>query len=178
MQSHLDARKLVFIDETSANTKMARLHGRSPRGKRCRASIPHGHWKTTTLVCGLRLGGLTAPMVIDGAMNGAAFSAYADALLGPVLRAGDIVVLDNLSAHKVEGVREAIAKAGATLLYLPPYSPDFNPIEQAFAKLKTLLRKASARSVDGLESAIALALEAFSPEECSHYFGHAGYKAA
>lgn len=177
MQSRLDARKLVFIDETSANTKMTRLHGRSPRGQRCRASVPHGHWKTTTLVCGLRFDGLTAPMVIDGAMTGAAFSAYADALLGPVLGAGDIVVLDNLSAHKVEGVREAIAKTGATLLYLPPYSPDFNPIEQAFAKLKALLRKASARSVDGLESAIALALEAFSPEECSHYFSHAGYKA-
>ena len=128
MQSRLDARQLVFIDETSATTKMSRLHGRSPRGQRCRASVPHGHWKTTTLVCGLRFDGLTAPMVIDGAMTGAAFSAYADALLGPVLGVGDIVVLDNLAAHKVEGVRAAIAKTGATLLYLPPYAPDFNPM--------------------------------------------------
>lgn len=113
---------------------MARRHGRSPRGKRCRASVPHGHWKTTPWVCGLRLRGLTAPMVIDGALDGAAFGTYADSFLGPSLRAGDVVVLDNFAAHKVKGVREAIGKSGATLLYLPPYSPDFNPIEQAFAK--------------------------------------------
>ena len=176
MQPHLDPEKLVFIDETGVNTKMARRCGRSPRGKRCRASVPHGHWKTTTLVCGLRLDGLTVPMVMDGAMDGAAFSTYAASFLAPSLGAGDVVVLDNLSAHKVRGVREAISKAGATLLYLPPYSPDFNPIEQAFAKLKALLRKAAARTVDALESAIAMALEAFSAEECANYFTHAGYK--
>ena len=115
-------------------------------------------------------------MVIDGAMDGAAFSAYAESFLSPGLAEGDVVVLDNLAAHKVKGVREAIGKAGATLLYLPPYSPDFNPIEQAFAKLKALLRKAAARTVEGLESAIARALESFSPEECANYFTHAGYK--
>lgn len=115
-------------------------------------------------------------MVIDGAMDGAAFSAYAESFLAPSLAEGDVVVLDNLAAHKVKGVREAIDKSGATLLYLPPYSPDFNPIEQAFAKLKALLRKAAARTVEGLESAIAGALEAFSPEECANYFTHAGYK--
>ena len=154
MQPHLEATKLVFIDETGATTNMARRRGRSPRGKRCRASVPHGHWKTTTLVCGLRLDGLTTPRVIDGA----------------------IVVLANLAAHKVQGVREALGESGATLLYLPTYLPDFNPIEQAYAKLKALLRKAAARTVDGLESAIATALEAFSPEECANYFTHAGYK--
>ena len=115
-------------------------------------------------------------MVIDGAMDGAAFSAYAESFLAPSLAEGDVVVLDNLAAHKVKGVREAIDKSGTTLLYLPPYSPDFNPIEQAFAKLKALLRKAAARTVEGLESAIAEALEAFSPEECANYFTHAGYK--
>ncbi len=170
MQPHLEATKLVFIDETGATTNRARRRGRSPRGKRCRASVSHGHWKTTTLVCGLRLDGLTAPMVMDGA----AFRAYASTLLGPSLRVGDVVVLANLAAHKVQGVREALGESGATLLYLPPYSPDFNSIEQAYAKLKTLLRKAAARTVDRLESAIATALEAFSPEECANYFTHAG----
>ena len=143
MQPHLEATKLVFIDETGATTSTARRRGRSPPGKRCRASVSHGHWKTTTLVCGLRLDGLTAPMVIDGAMDGAAFRAYASTLLGPSLRVGDIVVLANLAAHKVQGVREALGESGATLLYLPPYSPDFNLIEQAYAKLKALLRKAA-----------------------------------
>ena len=156
---------------------MTRRHGRSPRGKRGRASVPHGHGKPTTRVGGLRVDGLTAPMVIDGAMTGAAFSAYANARRGPGLGTGDIVGLDHLSAHQVEGGRAAIAKTGATRLSRPPYSPDVNPLEQAFATLKALLRKASARSVDGLESALAWALEALSPEECSHYFSHAGYKA-
>ena len=142
---------------------MARLRGRSPRGERCRAAVPHGHWKTTTLVAGLRLGGLTAPMVIDGAMNGDAFTAYAETFLAPTLAPGDIVILDNLPAHKVSGARAAIERAGATLLFLPPYSPDFNPIEQVFAKIKALLRKAAARTVDALETAIASALDAFLP---------------
>lgn len=166
----------MFIDETGATTKMARLRGRAPRGERCRASVPHGHWKTTTLVAGLRLEGITAPMVIDGAMNGEAFTAYAETLLAPTLRPGDIVVMDNLPAHKVKGAREAIEKVGAIMLFLPPYSPDFNPIEQAFAKLKALLRKAAARTVEALNQAIADALDAFTPQECTNYFTNSGYE--
>ena len=176
MQPDLDPARLVFIDETGATTKMARLRGRSPRGKRCRASVPHGHWKTTTLVAGLRLDGMTAPMVIDGAMNGAAFTAYAEILLAPTLRPGDVVVMDNLPAHKVKGARDAIESAGAIVLFLPPYSPDFNPIEQAFAKLKALLRKAAARTIGALEQAIADALDAFTPQECDNYFANSGYE--
>ena len=148
---------------------MARLRGRSPRGERCRAAVPHGHWKTTTLVAGLRLGGLTAPMIVDGAMNGGAFTAYAETFLAPTLAPGDIVILDNLPAHKVSGARAAIERAGASLMFLPPYSPDFNPIEQVFAKIKALLRKAAARTVDALEAAIASALDAFLPDECANY---------
>ncbi len=176
LQPDLDPAKLVFLDETGATTKMARLRGRSPRGERCRAAVPHGHWKTTTLVAGLRLGGLTAPMVIDGAMNGDAFTAYAETFLAPILAPGDIVILDNLPAHKVSGARAAIEHAGATLMFLPPYSPDFNPIEQAFAKLKALLRKAAARTVQALETAIAAALDAFLPAECANYFTNSGYE--
>lgn len=174
-QSHLDPAKLVFLDETAATTKLARRCGRAPRGQRCRAAIPHGHWKTTTLVCGLRAGGLTAPMLLDGPLDGAAFSAYVRAVLVPTLRVGDLVVLDNLPAHKVRAARAAIEQAGARLVFLPPYSPDFNPIEQAFAKLKALLRQAAARTVAGLETAITTALTAVSPQECAHYFAHAGY---
>ncbi len=176
MQPDLDPARLVFIDETGATTKMARLRGRSLRGERCRASVPHGHWKTTTLVAGLRLDGMTAPMVIDGAMNVEAFTAYAEHLLAPILGPGDIVVMDNLPAHKVKGAREAIEKAGAMLLFLPPYSPDFNPIEQAFAKLKALLRKAAARTVETLQRAIAEALDAVKPQECANYFANSGYE--
>jgi len=154
---------------------MARLRGRSPRGERCRASVPHGHWKTTTFTAGLRLGGITAPMLLDGPMNGPTFLAYAEQVLAPALVPGDIVVMDNLPAHKISGVREAIEKAGATLVFLPPYSPDFNPIEMAFSKLKALLRKAAARTVDELWSAVAECLKAFKPDECSHYFQAAGY---
>lgn len=155
---------------------MARRYGRAPVGERCRAAVPHGHWKTTTLVAGLRLDGLTAPMVLDGAMNGPAFKAYTEQLLAPSLRPGDIVVMDNLPAHRVAGVREAIEARGASLLYLPPYSPDFNPIELAFAKLKALLRKAAARTVDALSAAIADAIEAFTARECANYFTAAGYE--
>ena len=157
-------------------TKMARLRGRSPRGERCRAAVPHGHWKTTTLVAGLRLGGLTAPMIVDGAMNGDAFTAYAETFLAPTLAPGDIVILDNLPAHKVSAARAAIERAGASLMFLPPYSPDFNPIEQVFAKIKALLRKAAARTVDALEAAIASALDAFLPDECANYFTNSGYE--
>ena len=154
---------------------MARLRGRAPCGERCRAAVPHGHWKTTTFTAGLRLDGMAAPMLLDGPMNGPAFLAYAEQVLAPELRPGDIVVMDNLPAHKISGVREAIEKVGARLLFLPPYSPDFNPIEMAFSKLKTLLRKAAARTVDDLWSVVADCLSAFTPEECRHYFEAAGY---
>jgi len=174
-QLDLEPEKLVFIDETGASTKMARLRGRAPRGERCRAGVPLGHWKTTTFTAGLRLSGITAPMVLDGPMDGAAFLAYIEQGLVPELTPGDIVIMDNLPAHKVGGVRKAIEGAGASLLYLPPYSPDFNPIEMAFAKLKALLRKAAARTVDELWQAIAEALEAFTTEECRNYFTAAGY---
>jgi transposase len=174
-QAQLDAERLVFIDETGAATNMARLRGRAPRGERLIGKLPHGHWKTTTFVAGLRSSALTAPCVIDGPMNGNAFLAYVEQILAPSLKPGDIVVLDNLSAHKVPGVREAIEAVGARLLYLPPYSPDFNPIEQLFAKLKALLRKAAERSIDALWDRIASLLNAFTPEECANYFRNAGY---
>jgi transposase len=154
---------------------MARRYGRAQRGARVVAAVPHGHWKTTTFLAALRHDGLTAPCVFDGAINGARFLAYVEQALAPTLRAGDIVVLDNLKAHKVKGVREAIEAAGAQLRYLPPYSPDFNPIEQAFAKLKALLRTAARRTVDALWRAIGHALDAFSPAECTNYFANAGY---
>ena len=174
-QPKLDPDHLVFIDETGTSTNMARLRGRAPRGERLIGKVPHGHWKTTTFVAALRSTALTAPCVIDGPMNGNAFLAYVEQVLAPTLRPGEIVVLDNLSAHKVPGVREAIEAAGASLLYLPPYSPDFNPIEQLFAKLKALLRKAAERSVEGLWSRIAALLSAFTSEECANYFRNAGY---
>jgi transposase len=155
---------------------MARLRGRAPRGERCRAPVPHGHWKTTTFTGALRLSGMTAPMVLDGAMNGAAFLAYVEQVLVPTLAPGDVVVMDNLPAHKPVAVRAAIDRAGARLLYLPPYSPDFNPIENAFAKLKALLRKAAARTIDELWDAIRDALPAFSPAECANFFTAAGYE--
>jgi transposase len=166
----------VFIDETGASTKMARRYGRAPRGHRCRAPIPHGHWKTTTFTGALRRDGLTAPMVLDGPMNGSAFLAYVERVLVPTLLLGDIVVMDNLPAHKPAGVRRAIAQAGAALLYLPPYSPDFNPIEMAFAKLKAILKKTAARTIDQLWDAIAEAIDAFTPTECANFFAAAGYE--
>jgi transposase len=155
---------------------MARLRGRAPRGERCRAPVPHGHWKTTTFTGALRLSGMTAPMVPDGAMNGAAFLAYVEQVLVPTLRPADIVVMDNLPAHKPAAVRAAITRAGATLLYLPPYSPDFNPIENAFAKLKALLRKAVAHTIDELWNAIRDALPAFMAAECANYFTATGFE--
>ena len=174
-QPDLDPRRLVFIDETGASTKMARLRGRSKRGQRCRAAVPHGHWKTTTFTAGLRLDGLTAPMLLDGPMNGVAFLAYVEQVLVPTLVPGDQVIMDNLPAHKVAGVKQAIEAAGATRLLLPPYSPDFNPIEQAFSKLKALLRKAAARTVDDLWAAIAEIIELFTPTECANFFVNSGY---
>jgi len=167
--------RLVFIDETGASTKMARLRGRAPRGARCRAPVPHGHWKTTTFVGALRLEGMTAPMVLDGAMNGPAFLAYVEQVLVPTLSPGDVVVMDNLPAHKPTAVREAIHAAGAKLHFLPPYSPDFNPIEMAFSKLKSFLKKTAARTKDGLWDAIGQGIDTFTPAECQNYFAAAGY---
>jgi transposase len=157
---------------------MARRHGRAVRGERLRMSVPHGHWKTTTFVGALRLTGMTAPMVLDRAMNGAWFLAYVEQVLAPTLTAGDIVIMDNLPAHKSAAVRKAIEATGAQLRLLPPYSPDLNPIENAFAKLKALLRKAAARTVNALENAIAEAIDTYTPTECANYFNAAGYDAA
>jgi transposase len=173
----LDPGRLVFIDETGASTKMARLRGRAPRGQRLRAGVPHGHWKTTTFVGALRLTGMTAPMVLDGPMTGVWFLAYVEQVLVPTLTPGDIVILDNLPAHKGAAVGKAIEAAGARLLFLPPYSPDFNPIENAFAKLKALLRRAAARTLEELWHVIGHSLDAFSPSECANYFANAGYDA-
>jgi transposase len=145
---------------------MARRFGRSPRGERCRAPVPHGHWKTTTFVGALRLQGMTAPMLLDGAMHGAAFLAYVEQVLVPTLSLGDIVIMDNLPAHKLAGVRQAIEAAGAELRFLPPYSPDFNPIEMAFSKLKAYLKKTAARTVDDLWDAVAHGIQTFTPTEC------------
>lgn len=175
-QPHLDPALLVFIDETGASTKMARLRGRARRGERCRAAVPHGHWKTTTFTGALRLEGMTAPMILDGPMNREAFEAYIEQVLVPTLRPGEIVVMDNLPAHKPASVRAAIEAAGATLLYLPPYSPDFNPIENAFAKLKAKLRKVAARTIGSLWNAIGNALPSFTAKECANYFAAAGYE--
>jgi transposase len=175
-QLDLDPERLVFIDETWASTNMARLRGRARKGERLRAGVPYGHWKTTTFVAGLRLSGITAPMVLDGPINRIAFQAYVEQVLVPELRPGDIVVMDNLSSHKGSAVRQAIEAVGAKLLYLPPYSPDFNPIENAFAKLKTLLRAAAERTVEALWHRIGDLLDCFTPEECANYFAAAGYE--
>jgi len=155
---------------------MARLRGRAPMGERLRAGIPYGHWKTTTFVAGLRRSGMVAPMVLDGPINRIAFQAYVEQVLVPELRPGDIVVMDNLSSHKGPDVRLAIEAAGAQLLYLPPYSPDFNPIENAFAKLKALLRKAAEPTVGGLWDTIGHLIDLFTPQECANYFAAAGYE--
>ncbi len=143
-----------------------------------RAAVPHGHWKTTTFVAGLRHDGMVAPFVLDGPINRDAFETYVARVLVPDLRSGDVVIMDNLSSHKGPRVRDLIEAAGATLRYLPPYSPDFNPIENAFAKLKALLRKAAERTVDALWDPISLVLDAFTPAECANYFAAAGYDAA
>jgi transposase len=154
---------------------MARRYGRCLKGQRLVASVPHGHWKTTTFVAGLRHDRIDAPCVIDGPMNGELFLAYVEQFLAPTLSVGDIVVMDNLPAHKVKGVAEAIEARGAELRYLPPYSPDLNPIEQMFAKLKALLRKAAARSVDKLWDTIGLLLDTFSAAECRNYLRNSEY---
>jgi transposase len=171
----MDPAAFVFIDETGASTNMVQRYGRSARGERLVDAAPHGHWRTTTFVAGLRSSGIIAPLVLDGPMTGEAFRAYVEQFLTPALSPGDVVVMDNLGAHKVAGVAEAIAAVGASILYLPPYSPDLNPIEQVFAKLKGLLRKAAARTRETLWDAIGQLLHAFSPDECRSYLHHAGY---
>jgi transposase len=172
-----DVRRLVFIDETWAKTNLARTYGRSRRGTRLLAKAPYGHWKTTTFVAALRHDGLTAPMVIDGAMNGDLFLAYVQQQLVPTLHAGDLVVMDNLSAHHVAGIRAAIESVGAQVVYLPPYSPDLNPIELVFSKLKWLLRSAAERTVDGLWTLLGRIPDQFPPDQCQAYLRHCGYNA-
>lgn len=177
-QPELDPSRIVFVDETGASTKMARLYGRAPRGERCVAAVPHGHWKTTTFIGGLRLSGMIAPMVLDGPMNGPAFLAWVEQELAPTLQPGDIVVMDNLPAHKPAAVRTVIERRDAELRYLPPYSPDLNPIEMAYSKLKALLKKASARTIETLWSAIATAIAQITRKDCLGYFTAAGYGSA
>jgi transposase len=172
----MDASRFVFLDETSASTDMVRRYGWGPRGKRLVEAAPAGHWRTTTFVAGLRASGLIAPFVLDGPMTGSLFRAYVEQVLVTELEPGDVVVMDNLPAHKIVGVEEAIRAVGAGLLYLPPYSPDLNPIEQFFAKLKALLRQAAARTRDALWTTIGQALGAFTPAECQNYITNSGYE--
>jgi transposase len=171
----LDSTRLVFIDETAANTKMVRLSGRCPRGERLVGRVPHGHWKTITFVAALRHNGITAPFVLDGSMTGEIFLAYVEQYLAPTLKRKDIVIMDNLSAHKVPGIREAIEAAGATLRYLPQYSPDLNPIEMLFSKLKAFLRKLAERTIPRLCRSIGSFIPTLSARESVNYFRHAGY---
>ena len=161
----MDPSRFVFLDETGATTAMVRRYGRCTRGRRLVDAAPAGHWKTTTFVAGLRASGMVAPLVLDGPMTGAWFRAYVEQMLAPALSRGDVVVMDNLAAHKVAGVREAIQAVGASVLYLPPYRPDLNPIEQLFAKLKAMLRSAAARTKDALWATINQELAAFSQTE-------------
>ena len=171
----LDPDRLVFVDETWAKTNMARSHGWAPRGQRLRMALPHGHWNTTTFVAGLTRRGIIAPFVLDGPIDRNTFEVWVGQFLVPELRPGDIVVMDNLSSHKGPGVRTMIEQAGAELMFLPPYSPDFNPIEFAFSKLKARLRKAAERTVDGLWNTIGQVCDSFTPQECDNYFVAAGY---
>jgi transposase len=171
----LDPARLVFIDETAVSTNMVRLRGRAPSGVRVIGAVPLGAWKTITFVAALRHNKMTAPMVVEGALNGDMFLAYVEQCLVPTLRRNDIVVMDNCRIHWVAGVREAIEKARATLRYLPKYSPDLNPIEMSYSKFKALMRKAAARTVPALNRAIRTFIPQISPQECANYFSHAGY---
>ncbi len=175
-QRYMDGERFIFLDETGASTNMTRLYGWGERGERLIDHAPHGHWKTTTFVAGLTANGIIAPFVVDGPMNGEMFRAYVEQMLAPALRPGDVVVLDNLPAHKVAGIEAAIRAAGASLMPLPPYSPDLNPIEQLFAKLKSLLRKAATRTRDALWSTIGHLLDEFTPDECRRYIANSGYE--
>jgi transposase len=174
-QIDLDPERLVFVDESWASTNMARRYGRCARGERLRMAVPHGHWKTTTLIAGMRSTGVVAPFVIDSPVNRLIFEAWVEQALVPELRPGDIVVMDNLSSHKGPAVQGMIEAAGARLLYLPPYSPDFNPIENLFAKLKALLRREAPRTIDTLWHAIGRILDFVTPRECQNMFAAAGY---
>jgi transposase len=171
----LDTARLVFVDETWTKTNMARLRGRAPRGERLIGRVPHGHWKTSTFLAGLRHDRMVAPLVLDGAISGEVFRAWVEQFLAPGLSPGDVVVLDNLASHKVAGVREAVEARGAILRFLPPYSPDFNPIEQAFAKLKALLRRAAPRSREALWNKIGSIVTDFPPSQCANMIRHCGY---
>jgi transposase len=177
-QTHIDPRQVVFIDETWAKTNMTRTYGRSLLGSRLIEKTPCGRWQTTTFIGALRAEGFVAPLTVDGAINGPLFRAWVEQHLAPTLRPGDIVVMDNLSSHKVTGVRQAIESAGAELRYLPPYSPDLNPIELAFSKLKKLLRDGAERTVDKLWKLCGSLLEEFTETECRRYFKHCGYRYA
>jgi transposase len=174
-QARLDPRRLVFIDETWAKTNMTRTHGRCVRGQRLVDRVPHGHWKTMTFLAALRCDRIDAPFVLDGPINGEWFLAYVQQLLVPTLSPGDVVIMDNLGSHKSKAVRRAIRQAGAHLLFLPPYSPDLNPIEQVFAKLKTLLRKAAERTVEATWRRIGQLIDHFSANECANYLANSGY---
>ena len=171
----IDPHRLIFLDETFGNTAMTRLYGWGPRGQRLFYSVPHGHWKTTTFVSAFRLDGLFAPMVVDGALNGAIFLKYVQQELAPHLRSGDILVLDNLQTHKVAGVEEALWSHGVRVVYLPPYSPDFNPIEQVFSKIKNELRRRELRTIPELEDAFGESLDWITQEEAAHFFQNSGY---
>jgi len=175
-QAGLDPARLIFLDECGVKTNLARTHGRSLQGTRLVAKVPYGHWKSTTFVSGIGLRGWVAPLVIDGALNGELFRAYVEQHLAPQLHEGDVLILDNLQCHKVSGVRNALRRVGADLLHLPPYSPDFNPIEQAFSKLKRLLRTAAPRTVDALWHACGDLLAKFTSSEFQNYLAHCGYR--
>ena len=174
-QGRLDPSRLVFIDETWAKTNMTRTHGRCARGKRLVAKVPHGHWRTMTFIAALRHDRIAAPCVFDGPINGESFRAYVEQCLLKAIKPGDVVIMDNLGSHKGEAVRRIIRSAGARLFFLPPYSPDLNPIEQAFAKLKTLLRKAGERTVEAAWKRIGELIGQFAPDECANYFRNSGY---
>lgn len=177
-QGQIDPRRLVFIDETWAKTNMTRLHGRCRRGDRLVAKVPHGRWRTLTFLAALRWDRIEAPCVIDGPINGRSFLAYVQQMLVPTLKPGDVVIMDNLGSHKRQVIRRAIRAVGAKLLFLPAYSPDLNPIEQMFAKLKTLLRKLDARTIETTWRGIGQLLDAFTPQECANYFRNSGYASA
>jgi transposase len=176
LQRQLTPERLVFLDETWTKTNMTPLWGRSRRGERLLGRAPFGHWKTSTFLAGLRHDRIVAPLVLNGAINGRSFRAYVEQFLAPTLDVGDVVIADNLGSHKVAGVREAIEARGATLLFLPAYSPDLNPIEQVFAKLKAFLRRAEPRSRESLWNTIGQSLDRFGPAECRNYLRHCGYR--
>ena len=171
----LDSTRMIFLDETAVTTKMVRLMGRGPKGERVVGTAPQGSWETLTLIAGLRHNGISAPFVFKGAIDGPTFLGYVEECLAPTLKRGDVVLFDNLPAHKVDGVREAIEATGASLFYLPPYSPEFNPIEQTFSKLKSHLRTAAERTVKDLCRRIGKILNGLGKQECMNYFNNAGY---